>query len=55
MVFSAGKVAYGLGYHTGKPEKRLWGAFGYIGFGLVACTFLRFAIQLCRGIQANGV
>ena len=55
IVYSAGKVAYGLGYHTGDPRKRMWGAPAYIGLLMCVCTFLRFAIQLCRGKQANGV
>ena len=33
----------------------MYGAFGYSGLLLNICCFLRFAIQLCRGIQANGV
>jgi hypothetical protein len=49
------QVAYGLGYQTGDPKRRMWGAFSYIGLLLCMCTFLRFAIQLCRGMQANGV
>jgi hypothetical protein len=49
------QVVYGLGYQTGQPSKRIYGAFSYIGLLLCMCTFLRFAIQLCRGVQANGV
>ncbi len=49
------QVAYGLGYQTGNPAKRMWGAFSYIGLLMCICTFLRFAIQLCRGVPANGV
>jgi glutathione S-transferase len=55
VIFSAGKVAYAYGYSTGDPRKRMWGAFGYIGLLMCICCFLRFAIQLCRGKQANGV
>ena len=55
IVISAGKVAYGLGYQTGDPKKRLWGSFSFIGLFLCSGCFLHFAIQLCRGVQANGV
>ena len=44
-----------IGYHTGDPRKRMWGAPAYIDLLMCVCTFLRFAIQLCRGKQANGV
>eukprot|EP00047_Mylnosiga_fluctuans_P003958 m.231952 g.231952 ORF g.231952 m.231952 type:complete len:149 (-) comp12282_c0_seq1:40-486(-) len=31
VIYLAGRVAYVLGYSTGDPKKRNWGAFGYIG------------------------
>ena len=38
-LWIAGRIAFALGYYTGKPEKRVQGAFAYAGyFTLVGCS-----------------
>ena len=38
-VWIAGRVAYGLGYMTGEPKKRMKWAFGYLGLiTLLGCS-----------------
>lgn len=44
-VWIAGRVVYALGYSTGLPEKRVNGAFGYIGLLTLLGTSIHTAIQ----------
>lgn len=46
LVWIAGKVVYALGYYTGKPEKRVKGAFSYIGLLTLLGTSISTAYQL---------
>jgi glutathione S-transferase len=38
-IYLLGRIAYFEGYSTGQPEKRQYGAFGYIGFfAMMGCA-----------------
>ncbi|OWF42712.1 microsomal glutathione S-transferase 3-like isoform X1 [Mizuhopecten yessoensis] len=46
LIWIAGRVAYALGYYTGDPEKRKWGAFGYIGLLTLLVCAVMFGLSL---------
>ncbi|XP_065837661.1 glutathione S-transferase 3, mitochondrial-like [Oscarella lobularis] len=49
VIYLLGRVAYSIGYSTGVPEKRNYGAFGYIGgLLMLGCT-------ACHGLALLGV
>mmetsp|Transcript_7360 Transcript_7360/g.18913 ORF Transcript_7360/g.18913 Transcript_7360/m.18913 type:complete len:144 (+) Transcript_7360:2119-2550(+) len=46
VVYNAGKVVYFNGYASGDPEKRLRGAFSYLGFFTLIGAAIRMGIEL---------
>lgn len=46
IVWIAGRVAYAKGYYTGDPEKRLRGAFGYLGLLTLLVNSILLALDL---------
>jgi glutathione S-transferase len=52
VVYLLSRIAYALGYSTGDPEKRRYGAFGYLGLLVLAGNTVSFAchqLKLCGG------
>ncbi|XP_077992595.1 glutathione S-transferase 3, mitochondrial-like [Glandiceps talaboti] len=50
LVWSASRISYAHGYYTGDPEKRLRGAYGYLGlFGLMGMSIM-LALNLLQWI-----
>jgi len=48
LVWIAARIVYALGYSTGQPEKRVKGAFGYLGLlTLLGCS-IHTAIQTIK-------
>ncbi|XP_052810817.1 microsomal glutathione S-transferase 3-like [Mya arenaria] len=45
-VWVAGRVAYALGYSTGDPGKRQYGAFGYFGLFTLLGINIMFGLKL---------
>ncbi|KAK7088645.1 glutathione S-transferase 3, mitochondrial-like [Littorina saxatilis] len=43
MMYLASRVAYALGYYTGDPDKRRWGAFGHIAELVLLGNVISFA------------
>ncbi|XP_060592429.1 glutathione S-transferase 3, mitochondrial-like isoform X1 [Ruditapes philippinarum] len=51
-LWIASRVVYALGYYTGDPERRRFGAFGYIGLLTMLVINVIFALKLL-GIVAQ--
>lgn len=51
VVYVLGRVAFALGYYTGDPEKRRWGAFGYAGLITLLGSTLCFAARQVKLIK----
>jgi glutathione S-transferase len=43
VIYLLGRIAYAVGYSTGEPDKRKYGAFGFIGMVLLIGNTLSFA------------
>jgi len=48
-VYLLGRLAYFQGYSTGQPDKRQYGAFGYIGFFAMMGCAIKTIYDLIRG------
>jgi glutathione S-transferase len=48
MIWIAGRIAFAKGYYTGNPEKRMQGAFGYIGLLTLLGTTVKLGVHLIR-------
>ncbi|KAK3097173.1 hypothetical protein FSP39_007113 [Pinctada imbricata] len=46
LVWMAGRIMYAQGYYTGDPEKRMRGAFGYLGLLVLLGNSVLFALRL---------
>ncbi|KAL3881549.1 hypothetical protein ACJMK2_027975 [Sinanodonta woodiana] len=46
LIWIAARVTYAFGYYTGDPERRKWGAFGYIGLLILLVINIIFALKL---------
>ncbi|XP_052239953.1 microsomal glutathione S-transferase 3-like isoform X2 [Dreissena polymorpha] len=46
VIWVAARVAYAMGYYTGDPEKRMWGAFGYIGLLIMLVSNIILGLKL---------
>lgn len=49
-LFLLSRIAYALGYYTGDPEKRRWGAFGYIGYFCLLGNTISFAAHQLKWV-----
>ena len=46
VIWVSSRFSYAWGYYTGDPEKRMKGAYGYIGYFGVMILSITFALKL---------